>query len=206
MEPGIWNLLSLSCPQQPRQAILESGIWNLLCALVNAPRRSELESGNWNLPFWNFGPLRSRRWPACDSGNWNLLGCAEGSRTYEKDHLQPSLPSARHALPSHARGRCGNLEAGNLEAGMCKNRPTVTNTATKVERLPGVHLARVARSRQHPVLNVTPELSHRLLRSVAGLRITPEHADEARDTRWTTDSAARLIPYRLRVGSAHAPI
>ena len=55
MEPGIWNLLSLSCPQQPRRAILESGIWNLLCALVNAPRRSELESGNWNLPFWNFG-------------------------------------------------------------------------------------------------------------------------------------------------------
>ena len=57
MEPGIWNLLSLPCPQQPRRAILESGIWNLLCALVNAPRRSELESGNWNLPFWNFGPL-----------------------------------------------------------------------------------------------------------------------------------------------------
>ena len=49
---------------------------------------------------------------------------------------------------------------------MCKNRPTVTNTATKVERLPDVHLARVARSRQHPVLNVTPKLSHRLLRSV----------------------------------------
>lgn len=169
-------------------------------------RSEEERVGIWKLESAVLELRPSRRWPACDSGNWNLLGCAEGSRTYEKDHLQPSLPSARHALPSHARGRCGNLEAGNLEAGMCKNRPTVTNTATKVERLPDVHLARVARSRQHPVLNVTPELSHRLLRSVAGLCITPEHADEARDTRWTTDSAARLIPYRLRVGSAHAPI